>query len=252
MAISAIIITKNEAKMLPGCLKTLKWADETVVVDSESTDNTIDIARKAGAKIITVPDGTDYSTSRNTGQKTANNDWLFYVDADERVTPELRTEIKKTIGTNKLETRSYKLSRQNFMLGKWLKHGGFWPDYVHRLFHKDALVKWTGKLHESPTVKGEVSTLINPIKHYTARTIRGALAKSARWAPIEAKLLHQANVPQVTWWKLGKSFLQKFSGVYISKRGFLDGTQGFILAFVQATHQMSVLISLWELQHPAQ
>lgn len=246
--ISAIIITKNEAKMLPSCLKTLKWVDEIIVVDAQSEDETVTLAKKFAAKIVTVPDGTDYSTSRNIGQKTATGDWLFYVDADERITSELKKEILSTICDLRSKIYSYKLSRQNIMLGQWLKHGGFWPDYVHRLFHKDALIKWTGKLHESPTVKGEIGTLTHPIKHYTARTIRMALAKSARWAPIEAQLLYQANSPQVIWWKLIKVFFQKLFSVWIIKAGFLDGTRGFILAFIQATHQMSVLTSLWELQ----
>jgi len=245
--ISAIIITKNEAKMLPGCLKTLQWVDEVVVVDSESQDDTVNIAQKTGARVITVPDGTDYATSRNSGKKVAKGDWLIYVDADERVSPELKKEIISAT-SYRLQTTSYRIPRQNFMLGKWLKHGGFWPDYVHRLFHQPALVKWTGKLHESPTVKGDVGFLKTPIKHYTARTVKGAMAKSARWVTIEAQLFQQANVPKVVWWKPIKAFMQQFLQVFIFKHGWKDGTRGFILAYIQAFHQMSVLVRLWELQ----
>ncbi len=246
--ISAIIITKNEAKMLPGCLKTLKWVDEIIVVDSESTDETSEIAKKYGVKVITVPDGTDYATSRNVGQKTATSNWLFYVDADERITPALKQEILSILHSSFSILHSYKLPRQNIMLGQWLKHGGFWPDYVHRLFQQQALVKWTGKLHESPTVKGEIGIFANPIKHLTARTIRGALAKSARWITIEAQLLEQANAATVHWWKPIKAFVQQFFLVFIIKQAWKDGYRGFILAYIQSFHQMSVLVRLWELQ----
>lgn len=259
MSISVIIITKNESKMLPRCFKTLKWVDEIVLVDAQSDDNTLEIAKKNKAKIITVPSSTDYASSRNSGQKAASGDWLLYVDADERITAKLKKEIISVInsplpappklsGEGRSIINSYKIPRQNIMLGRWLKHGGFWPDYVHRLFYKQALVKWTGTLHESPTVKGGVGLLANPIKHYTARSIKGALAKSARWITIEAQLLKQANVANVHWWKPIKAFVKQFLQVFVIKQGWKDGLRGFILAYIQAFHQMAVLVRLWELQ----
>ena len=248
MSISAIIITRNNEAMLSGCLATLRWVDEIIVVDSESYDKTATIAKKYAAKIISIPAGTDYSSARNAGLNEASSEWIFYVDADEHVTPELKQEIKSTIN-DQPSTISYKLPRMNIILGRWLKHGGFWPDYVHRLFHKDTLIKWTGKLHESPTVTGAVGLLKHPLKHYTARSITSAMAKSRHWAPIEAQLLFAAHTPQVTWWRLIKAFICKFCDVYLFKRGFLDGARGLILAYIQAHHQASVLVSLWELQH---
>jgi len=247
MKLSAIIITKNEQVMLPECLKTLDWADEIVVVDSQSQDRTVNIAKNVGAKIISVPSGTDYSTARNLGLAAAKGNWILYIDADERVSPQLKREIISAARNNPGET-SYKVPRKNIMLGMWLKHGGFWPDYAHRLFSKDALIKWTGKLHESPTTKGTINKLKNPLTHYTARTISSALTKSAHWAPIEAKLLLGANASRVTWWRVIKVFKSKFFQVYIKRKGFLDGTRGLILAFIQAHHQASILVNLWQFQ----
>lgn len=247
MAISAIIITRNEEAMLGGCLKSLAFADEIIVVDAESQDKTLSIAQKYHAKIVTVPPSSDYSFSRNQGMKVAKAEWLLYIDADERVPPELRQEIL-SLTRQKLNVASYKLPRKNIMLSAWLKHGGFWPDTVHRLFSKDSLIKWTGKLHESPTITGEVKTLHSPLKHYTARTIGGALKKSSRWSQLEASLLLEAHSPTVNSLKILKAFQAKLFDVYFKKLGFLDGARGLILAFIQAQHQASVLINLWQLQ----
>ena len=250
MSISAIIITKNEEEMLPACLRSLSWVDEIIVVDSQSKDKTVAIAKKHDAKVVSVSANSDYSTSRNQGKKATTGDWLFYVDADERVPSELQKEIQKITNYQLPITdySSYKVSRKNIMLGKWLKHGGFWPDYVDRLFHKNSLIKWTGKLHESPTVKGETQMLKNPLRHYTARSINSALTKSAQWAEIEAKLLHDAHAPKVTWWRVIKAFNTKLFGILIRKKGFLDGIRGLILAYIQALHVASILVNLWQLQ----
>lgn len=248
MKISAIVITKNEEEILSGCLKSLNWVGEIVVVDADSHDKTIAIAEKIGAKVVSVPAGIDYSTSRNEGKKTAQGDWLLYVDADERVSSELRKEIQKVTNKDSQEI-SYKLPRKNIMLGKWVKHGGFWPDYSHRLFPKNKLVKWTGKVHESPTVKGEVRLLKPHLTHYTARSINSALHKSSQWSQIEAKLLFDAVSPHITWWRIIKGFQFKLLELLIYKKGLLDGTRGLILAYIQAFHEASVLVNLWHLQN---
>ncbi|MBI2010583.1 MAG: glycosyltransferase family 2 protein [Candidatus Chisholmbacteria bacterium] len=258
MSLSAIVITRNEEAMLPGCLKSLAFADEIIVVDAESHDKTINIAQKYHAKIITVPADSDYSYSRNQGMKVAIGDWLLYIDADERVSQALREEIKQVVKDRVFlqdpvlstsQALSYKIPRQNIMLGRWLKHGGFWPDTVHRLFSKNALIKWTGKLHESPTVRGEVKNIHHPLKHYTARTVRGALRKSSKWSQLEAGLLLKANSPKVNGLKVLKAFNTKLFDVYIKRLGFLDGARGLILAFIQAQHQASVLVNLWQMQN---
>ena len=246
--LSVIIIAKNEAKMIPDCLKSIKpLADEIILVDSGSTDSTVAISREFSATIIAA-DG-DYSQLRNAGLKAAAGTWVFYIDADERATPELVQEVKTTISAP--AAASYKLPRQNIIFGRWIKHGGYWPDPVHRLFQKTNLTGWTGKLHESPQVTGPVGLLHHHLIHYTARSIHTALSKSKHWSAIEAQLLFEAKVPPVAWWKIVKAFKLELFRQLVLRTGFLDGMPGIILAYIRAHHQASVLVNLWHLQHPS-
>lgn len=251
MLLSVIIITRNEEQMLAGCIKSVKpIASEIIVVDSGSTDKTLSIAKRHQAKVIQILPSSDYSTSRNQGLKKAQGDWILYVDADERLTPELRKEIKSICQRLKVNGQrlSYKFPRQNIILGKWLRYGGFWPDPVHRLFHASALIKWTGKLHESPTTKGQTLKLHNPIKHFTARTVSAALKKSAQWSALEAQLLYQTSPLKVNGLKVLKAYFATAFKLLVIKKGILDGIQGIILAHIQAQHQASVLVHLWQMQ----
>jgi len=244
MKLSVIVLTKNEAMMIKDCLASIKdLADEIILVDSGSTDDTVKIARELGAKIISA--SGDYASLRNVGLKAASGEWIFYIDADERVSPELADEIKQIA---KGEATSYKLNRQNIVFGRWIKHGGYWPDPVHRLFKKEALTGWTGRLHESPQVIGKVGYLKQPLAHYTVRSIAAALEKSRDWSAIEAQLLFEANVPRVTWWKIIKAFKLEFLRQLVLRLGVLDGMPGFVLAYIRAYHQASVLVNLWQKQ----
>ena len=244
MKLSVIVLTKNEAMMIKDCLASIKdLADEIILVDSGSTDDTVKIARELGAKIISA--SGDYASLRNVGLKAASGEWIFYIDADERVSPELADEIKQIA---KGEATSYKLNRQNIVFGRWIKHGGYWPDPVHRLFKKEALTGWTGRLHESPQVIGKVGYLKQPLAHYTIRSIAAALEKSRDWSAIEAQLLFEANVPRVTWWKIIKAFKLEFLRQLVLRLGVLDGMPGFVLAYIRAYHQASVLVNLWQKQ----
>lgn len=243
---SIIVIAKNEAGIIQDCLESIKdLASEIILVDSGSIDNTVKIAKSFGAKIITTTG--DYSQLRNAGLKAATGDWVFYIDADERISPELAQEIKGVVN-HKLRATSYKLSRKNIVFGRWIKHGDYWPDPVHRLFKKGALTGWTGRLHESPQVIGKMGYLKQPLTHYTVRSITAALEKSRDWSTIEAQLLFEAKVSPVTWWKIIKAFKLEFFRQLILRAGFLDGMPGLILAYIRAYHQASVLVNLWQKQ----
>ena len=244
--LSVIIIAKNEAGVIQDCLESTKdLANEVILVDSGSTDNTVQIAKSFGAKIITATG--DYSQLRNAGLKATTGDWIFYIDADERVSPELAQEIKGAIN-HKPRATSYRLPRKNIAFGQWIRHAGYWPDPVHRLFQKTALTGWTGKLHESPQVVGQVAYLKQPLVHYTVRSIAAALEKSRDWSVIEAQLLFEAKVPPVRWWKIIKAFKLEFFRQLILRAGFLDGMPGITLAYIRAYHQASVLVNLWQKQ----
>ncbi len=136
-------------------------------------------------------------------------------------------------------------------MGKWLRHGGWWPDYVPRLFKRESQVRWFGEVHESPKIKGESLYLNTSISHLTARNLDLMFKKSIKWGEIEARLAFEANHPKVTIIKIIWAVKKEFLSRYISKLGFLDGFVGAIEAFYQAYHKAIVLTYLWEFQNKA-
>lgn len=246
MSISALVLAKNEEEMIASCLKQLDFGDEIIVLDQGSNDKTIEIAKKFTKKIFSTTTES-FAKNREILASYAQGDWLLYIDADERINKETLEEIKKSVKEKKYS--AYYFPRKNIILGKWLKHGGWWPDYVPRLFEKNSLVGWRGKVHESPQVNGEFGYLKNPITHLTARNLNSMLQKTIKWAKIEAGLAHEANHPKVTIPKVIWASLKEFVQRYFIKLGLLDGFVGFIEAVFQGLHKAAVLVYLWELQN---
>jgi glycosyltransferase involved in cell wall biosynthesis len=244
--ISALILVRNEGQILEDCLKQLDFVREIIVLDQESGDNTIAIAKKYTDKII-KSGSSNFSKNRNTLAKSATCRWLFYLDADERIGDQNISEIKS--GIENTQFQAYYFPRKNIVLGKWLKHGGWWPDYVPRLIKKQNLINWFGEVHESPKIEGQFGYFKRPITHLTARSLDQMLNKSIVWAQIEAKLFHDANYPKVGITKVIYVSLREFFKRYIIKMGVLDGTVGAIEAIYQALHQAIVLVYLWEIQN---
>ena len=154
-------------------------------------------------------------------------------------------------GTRTAECSAFYFPRKNTILGKWLKHGGWWPDYVPRLFKKDKFINWVGRVHESPKVQGEFGYLKTPIEHLTARNLSLMLKKTTGWAKVEAELFYKADHPPVTILKVVKALLSEFINRYLTKLGFLDGQVGLIEAIYQALHKSIVMTYLWEIQNNA-
>ena len=246
MIISALILTKNEEETIENCLKQLDFVDEIIILDQNSTDNTVKISHKYTDDIIKTSE-TKFDVSRNILAKEAKGDWLLYLDSDERVSEELKSEIKQVVQEGTFS--AYFVARKNYVLGKWLKHGGWYPDYVPRLFKRSKLVRWQGAVHESPTIKGRSGKLNNPIEHLTARNFSTMLAKTTSWAKIEAQLSYDANHPNINSPKIIKAFLDEFIRRYFFKFGFLDGTVGLIEAIFQGYHRSALLVYLWEIQN---
>lgn len=250
MKISVIINAKNEESFIKDCLESVKWADEIILsLSQDSIDRTGEIAKDFGAKIIKqTPREMDYAAWHNQGMREAKGDWLFWVDADERVTPLLKEEIKSSIISHQSSISAFTIPRRNFLLGKELKHGGWFPDYQVRLFKKNKLRGWVGRLHERPEVDGRLGKLQNSMIHLQPDTIEPALEKSIKWSDIEARLLFEANHPKVTWWRILRMGATTLFDRLINKQGFRDGTEGWIESIYQAFHTMIVYIKLWELQ----
>lgn len=244
--IAAIIITKNEEAMIANCLETVQWCDASFVIDTGSDDKTVDIAKKNGAEVFSIP-LTSFANVRNFGlSKASQYNWVLYIDADERVTPVLAKEISVQLETT--SANALKLQRQNMLYGKFFHHGGWESDSQTRAFKVSEFKGWSGDIHESPILSSEPVLLHNPLLHFTHRNTVENLQKSASWTPMEAKLLFEANTPKVTGFTLVRKGLMEVLRRYIFKAGYKDGMHGFVESLVQGINRILVYIQLWELQ----
>jgi (heptosyl)LPS beta-1,4-glucosyltransferase len=245
--LSAIVITKNEEQMITGCLESLSFADEIIVVDSGSTDSTNALAKKTGAKIFKST-GVNYSQFRETGMTAASGDWLLYVDADERVSPELQNEIIATISGSPSDL-VFALPRTNIYLGKQMNHGGWGGDSVIRLFHRTALSGWQGVLHEQPVYRGNLKKLSHSLIHHSHRDLESMTDKTLVFTKYEAKLRFDAHHPKMTWWRFFRVMFTEFWHRFISLVAWRDGPRGIIDGLFQVYNTFIIYALLWEMQH---
>lgn len=246
MRVSVVIITKDEEVMLPGCLKTVGWAEEVIVVDTGSVDKTVEIAETSGAKVVKYLSGKNFSDWRNKGLNETKGEWLFYVDADERIPDNLGREIINIAQDTSIIC--YAVPRRNFVLGKELKNGGFWPDYQKRLFKRSALKGWTGKIHEEPVFGGSLGHLKNPMIHEKHETFSEMIEKTNKWSEAEAKLMFDANHPPMNIPRFASAIVREFWTRMIKGRAFLDGKVGIVFAIYQVFSKFISYAKLWELQ----
>lgn len=252
--ISGVVIVKNEENMIADCLDSLSFCDEIIVVDGGSEDRTAEIAQKMGAKVFGFKTD-DFSSMRNFGRDKAKNDWILYVDADERVTASLSENIKYQISLRlrsgqanikDSDMTAYKIKRKNFYLGNYE-----WPyiEKIERLFKKDRLKEWVGQLHETPVINGKVGELEGFLLHYTHRDLTSMLSKTIEWSRIEAKLRFDKNHPKMTWWRFPRVMITAFINPYITQKGWKAGIVGFIESMYQAFSAFITYARLWEMQN---
>lgn len=243
--LTAVILTKNEELMLANCIGTLGWCTQVLVVDTGSTDKSKEIAEALGAKVIDCADPS-FAQKRTLPLQHIETDWVFYIDADERVTPQLAKEILVQIETTK--ANALEVHRQNMMYGKFFHYGGWGQEYITRIFRRRALAGWKGDIHESPVFEGDVHRLHSSLFHLTHRSTIDGLKKTIAWTPIEAQLMFEANVPPVTGWTLLRKTVMEFIRRAFFKQGRKDGFEGLIEAGIQAMNRYLVYVQLWELQ----
>ncbi len=251
MRLSVIIIAKNEEKLIGDAIRSAKFADEVIVIDTGSSDKTPLIAKKLGARVIKMPSQKlAFAHWRTEAIKKAKGAWIFYLDADERITPKLRNAILKIIKQPpEKNVVAYAVPRKNYYLGRRVRWGGSWPDYVKRLFWKEALKKWSGKLHEEPVFEGKLEILPAPLKHYTHRDLTSMVAKTIAWSRLEAEELYRAHHPPVTWWRILRIMLTELWQRGIKQQGFRDGTVGVIEVIFQMFSRFVTYARLWEKQN---
>ena len=243
--LSAIVIVKNGQDLIEDCLGSLSFCEEVVVVDGGSEDKTTEIAEKKGAKVF-KHEMEDFSESRNFGLEKAQSEWVLYVDVDERVTSELAKNIKQKIVTDTNSGISaYKVLRKNYYLGN-----NQWPyiEKLERLFKKDKLKGWQGKLHESPVIEGKVGELEGYLLHYTHRDLTSMVNKTIEWSKTEAELRFNSNHPKMTWWRFPRVMITAFFNSYVRQGGYKVGTAGLIESIYQSFSIFITYARLWELQ----
>ncbi len=243
--ISALIIAKDEAEMLQACLDCLHWCDEVLVLDSGSLDATAEIADRFGARVIRFKHPS-FSSLREEILKHAKSEWVFYIDADERVLPKLAKEIRVHIETG--TAAAIQMDRANIFFGQPVSYGGWGEEQVIRVFMNSELQGWKGEIHESPVFTGTVATVKTPLVHLTHRNTRSGLLKSAAWTWLEAQALFDSKIPAVTFWTLVRKGFMEFFRRAIVKQGYKDGMTGLIEATIQAWNRIIVYIQVWELQ----
>lgn len=243
--LTAIIPTKNEEKFLPNCLASVSFADEILVLDSGSTDKTVEIATKFGARVVSYK-WSGFKYAHEYGSQMAKGDWLLYVDADERVSSELKNQIIQVLKT--LEYQAYQVKRKNFIMGNALKNGGWYPDRVTRLVKKTALKSFIGDLHEYPDINGEVGLLDADLYHLTHRGIDWSLDKTRTYTKMSAKLLLESGHPKVRVKNFFGAMGREFWFRAVSQSGWKDGIVGWIEIIYQTFNAFLIQVHLWEMQ----
>ena len=242
--ISVIIFTYNEEKNISQCIHSAKiLTDQVFIVDSQSTDNTVKIAKQKKIPCFSFPYSFYVEPARNFGIEKAKTTWVFILDADERITNELASEIKNVIKENKFT--HYFIPRKNIFINQWLKHGGWWPDYQPRLINKKFFITWPKQIHSTPQIKGKANYLKNPILHLFHGDFEKMVEKTIVFEEIEANLLFSAKKPVKNL-----TFFRKFLGELwrrlFKKVGFLDGKAGIIEAIYQAFSKTITYLYLYE------
>lgn len=251
--ISAVVLTHNDETVLERCLLSITWCDEIVVVDDESTDGTLGVAKKFGVKIFTRTLSDDFAAQRNFGLEKAKGEWVLFLDSDEVVSEDLADEIKKVTSDkksfgktqDKQVTSGFFIKRKDYFLGKWLEHGETANVQLLRLAKKAAGV-WREPVHEVWDVNGTVGTLTSPLLHYPHPSVAQFLDQINYYSTLRAQYLYSQKVRPSLWEVLAYP-KAKFLVNYFFHQGFYDGTSGFIVAMMMSFHSFLVRAKLYAL-----
>ncbi len=237
--LSAVVITHNEEQNIARCIKSVAWAEEVLVVDSGSTDKTRETASGLGARVVEHP-WKGYGQQKNFANSQAKHGWILSVDADEEVSSELRGEIEAFLAAggriNGVQYKGASLPRKTWFLGRWILHGGWYPNRLVRLAHRESS-RWTEPaVHESWEVDGPVWQLKNDLLHYTFRSVQDQVTTNVRFSKLGAEVARARG----ECGSLAKIFLKpvgKFLETYMWKGGFLDGLPGLVIS-INAAHSI--------------
>lgn len=231
--LSVAIITYNEEENIRDALESVKWADEIVVVDSFSTDKTQEICREYTDKVYPVK-WSGFSSQKNKAISLTTQPWVLVLDADERVSEDLKSEIVRAM-TDPAPADGYYIARQNFFSNKWIRHGGWWPDYTLRLFQREKGAFEDREVHESIKVSGKTGRLENPLIHYTYSGIADFTSRMERYSDLAARELYKHR-KRSSLFDLVFRPAATFIRMYLLRLGMLDGLYGIILACLYSVY----------------
>ena len=244
MSLSVIIIARNEADRIESCLQSARFADEIVLVDSGSDDDTVAIAREYADRVIET-EWLGYGPTKQLALGHATGDWVLWLDADERVPPDLRDEILSVV--NGGDRAGYRIARKTLFLGHWIRHCGWYPDYVLRLFRRGADPRFSDdEVHETLRIRGSTGDLKQPMIHDTDPTLHHYLAKFNSFTSLGARQLYLSGRRFRLTDLLFRPIFTLFK-MYVLRRGFLDGLPGFILCGLSASYVFAKYAKLWHL-----
>lgn len=245
VGVSAVIITLNEERTIGPCLDSLRWVDEIVVVDAGSNDGTVNVARAAGA-LVWSRDWTGFGAQKNFAFDQARGEWLLVVDADERVSAALASEILALLKAGTLPAHTaYDVPRRNYFFGRWLRWGGAYPDRQIRLVRRGRGRYNDLPLHEHLLVDGTIGHLSGYLVHVASRTVADRLAKLNHYSDSVA-IATLRKRKQVAWWDLVFRPAVVFVKLYILKQGFRDGLHGLVYAGLASFYTFTRYVKAWE------
>ncbi|HGE8505402.1 glycosyltransferase family 2 protein [Serratia ureilytica] len=245
-SLSVVMIAKNEAGLLPDCLRSVAWADEIIVLDSGSEDDSVAVAESLGAKVFTHTDWQGFGKQRQLAQSYASHDYVLMIDADERVTPELRQSIERVLNAPD-DGAVYSCARRNLFLGRFMRHSGWYPDRVNRLYANSRYRYNDDLVHESLNIgDAKVIPLSGDMLHLTCRDFFAFQRKQLRYAEEWATQRHLAG-KRCGYLSILTHTLGAFVKTWLLRAGFLDGKQGLLLAVVNAQYTFNKYAALWAL-----
>ena len=242
------VITRNEAANIGAALESVRWADEIIVVDSESTDETVDIARRYTSEVIVRP-WPGYVDQKNFAAARASHDWILSLDADERVSPELATEIRQKLAVSPLAA-GYRIPRVTFHFGRWIRSTDWYPDFQLRLYDRRR-AKWAGRyVHESVQAEGPVERLRGELQHYAYRDLSHHLQTMDRYTTLAARQMFEDG-RRAGWVDILVLPRLAFVRNYILRGGVWDGMPGLVISLMNAYYVGLKFAKLWELCSPS-
>jgi len=243
--LSVIIITYNEEENIKHCLESVKWSDEIVIVDSFSSDKTVEIAREFTPKVFQNK-WTNFSEQKNLALEKASNEWVLSVDADEMATAKLKEEILTILNSEFPSFNGYYIPRRNHYLGRWIRHCGWYPDYKLRLFRRVKGRFNERTVHESVVIEGRKGHLKSHLNHYSYKNLSDHLGRIDKFSSLAAEEMFTQGKRARVFDLLFRP-LTRFIKMYLINRGYLDGIYGLIVSLMGSFYVFMKYLKLWEL-----